>query len=487
LARGLLDLGLCPGDHVAVLMDNSIESIEVTFAAEKAALPYVPLNGRHTIGEHADILAHSDCVALIAGPEFAQTAAALMDRLPKLRHLVSLSTGTPDAVNYETLIATQDNATLPGIEIGPDHIIRFAYTSGTTGKPKGVIYSHKRWYTRLFNHFLAMEYALSPKDAMIHVGPLTHAAGVHLLPCYLRGARNIIHHSFDARHLLDDIAHHRASHIMVVPTMLERLIAELRGGYSGDLSSLRRIHYGTAPTRIETVEAALEVFGPILRQQYGMTEVIQPISVLTPEDLVNAVTAGDRDVLNSCGKPALTVDLAICDDNGDRVLPGEIGEITLAHVGGADVAYWKPGPREFETIRDGWFHTGDLGRIDDAGNLHIVGRTKDMIISGGFNVYAVEVENALASHPSVSEVAVIGLPDAEWGEKVCAAVVLNADQQVSEQDLKAHCAARIAGYKKPRVFAFLDTLPRNAVGKVVKSRLRDELLAPKPAPIERKA
>ncbi len=401
-------------------------------------------------------------------------ASALRAELPGLTVVISAGLPVEGALGYEALIAAAGEDSPPGLSIGPDHIIRFAYTSGTTGRPKGVIYTHARWYQRLLNHFLAMEYALGPEDAMIHVGPLTHAAGVHLLPCYLRGARNIIHARFDAEAVLADIARHRASHIMVVPTMLERLIEAARAGRH-DTLSLARIHYGTAPTRPETIRAALEVFGPVLRQQYGMTEVIQPISVLYPDDLARAAAAGDAAVLSSCGRVALSQAVRICDDSGAPLPVGEVGEIAIAHQGAARVAFWRPRAAEEAAIRDGWFYTGDLGRFDARGFLTIVGRKKDMIVSGGFNVYAVEVENALASHPEVAEVAVLGLPDAQWGEVVTACVVRTPGSAVSGEVLAAHAARSIAGYKKPHRFFFPDALPRNATGKVVKARLREML------------
>jgi acyl-CoA synthetase (AMP-forming)/AMP-acid ligase II len=473
LARALLALGLKPGEHLALLMENSLESVEISFAAEKAGLPYVPLNDRHTIAEHIGILNHSDAVALVVGSSFTATGNDLMKRLPKLRHLICIGDATNDGHAYETIIDAQPDDTPLEIEVSSDHIIRFAYTSGTTGKPKGVIYTHQRWYTRLANHFMAMEYGLSVDDAMIHVGPLTHAAGVHLLPCYLRGARNIIHAKFDAANLLDDIERHRASHIMVVPTMLERLIETAQGGHQADLSSLVRIHYGTAPTRPETIIAATRLFGSVMRQQYGMTEVIQPITVLHSREIAAAVKDNDTEMLKSCGKPSLTVDLVIRDESGSRLPTGEVGEITLASVGIAAVTYWKPEQAEFETLKEGWYHTGDLGKLDENGYLYIVGRKKDMIISGGFNVYAVEVEAALAAHPAVAEAAVIGVPDAQWGEIVTAFVTLLAGQSVTPAELSNHCGELIAGYKKPRRIEFIATLPRNSNGKITKNSLHE--------------
>jgi acyl-CoA synthetase (AMP-forming)/AMP-acid ligase II len=360
----------------------------------------------------------------------------------------------------------------PAIEVRPDHLARIAYTSGTTGQPKGVAYTLQRLTARMANHFLAMEYALSVDDAMLHVGPLTHAAGVYLFPCYLRGARNVIQDRFDPASLLAAIGQHRITHLMLVPTMLHRLVEAVEGGARGDWSSLKRIHYGTAPTPVSLIRRAMKIFGPILRQQYGMTEAVQPLTVLYPhEHLGDSEDAADEPI-GSCGKPTANVRIVLRDAQGQAVPQGEVGEVTLAHEGAAEVMLWRRPELMAEVVRDGWFYSGDLGRFDRQGFLHIVGRSKDMIISGGFNVYAREVEDALAAHPQVLESAVLGLPDPQWGEIVAAVVVLREGSAVTAEALQAHCAGRIAGYKKPRRVAFVDALPRNLAGKVLKGSLR---------------
>ena len=360
----------------------------------------------------------------------------------------------------------------PAIEIGPGHLMRIAYTSGTTGKPKGVAYTLERLHARMANHFLAMEYGLSVDDAMLHVGPLTHAAGVYLFPCYLRGARNVILDRFDPASLLVAVAQHRITHLMLVPTMMNRLVEAIEGGARGDWSSLKRIHYGTAPTPVSLIRRAMKVFGPILRQQYGMTEAVQPLTVLYPHEHVGDSDDAADDPIGSCGKPTANVRIVLRDAQGNAVPQGEVGEVTLAHEGAAQVMLWRRPEAMAEVVRDGWYYSGDLGRFDRHGFLHIVGRNKDMIISGGFNVYAREVEDALAAHPAVLESAVLGLPDAEWGEIVAAVVVLREGSEVNADALQAHCAERIAGYKKPRRVVFVDALPRNLAGKVLKGELR---------------
>ena len=476
LAQALIGLGLRPGERIAVLLENSVASIDTVFGTEKAALTSVALNARHTPAEHLAILEDAQAAAVIVGPPFADVARAFAAergrRLPELRLVLGLGIGGDGVTRIDgTVEAAPD--TPPGLRIEPSHLVRIAYTSGTTGAPKGIAYSAARWHQRLVNHVLAMEYGLSVDDAMLHVGPLTHAAGLHLFPCFLRGARNVVLDRFDAAAVLQAIERHRITQLMLVPTMMSRLVDAIEGGARAELSSLRRIHYGTSPTPVSLIRRALRVFGPILRQQYGMTEAVQPLTVLYPHEHVGDSEDASDEPIGSCGRPTANVRLVLRDAEGRPVPPGEVGEITLAHEGVAEVRFWRRPDLEAQSVRDGWFHTGDLGRFDKGGYLHIVGRNKDLVITGGFNVHAREVEDALAAHPSVLEAAVLGLPDAEWGEIVAAAVVLRDGVTASPEELAAHCAQRIAGYKKPRRIAFVATLPRNAAGKVLKAPLRD--------------
>jgi acyl-CoA synthetase (AMP-forming)/AMP-acid ligase II len=239
---------------------------------------------------------------------------------------------------------------------------------------------------------------------------------------------------------------------------------------------LRRIHYGTAPTPPALIKRAIAAFGPILRQQYGMTEAAQPLTVLYPDDHVAGDGVQEQRLL-SCGRPTANVHIAIRDTGGAALPPDEIGEITIEHRGIGEVQFWRRPELLAESVRDGWYYTGDLGYFDKDGFLYIVGRNKDMIISGGFNVYAREVEDALVSHGAVSEAAVLGLPDSEWGETVAAFVVTRTGTTTTAEELQRHCAERIASYKKPRLVEFVDALPRNGAGKVTKNTLRDIYLA----------
>jgi acyl-CoA synthetase (AMP-forming)/AMP-acid ligase II len=470
LAHALISLGMQVGERIAVLLNNSPEAIESVFAAEKAGLVYVALNARHTLAEQMAILDDSGASLLVVGPEFREIGLGVLDRVPSLRHVLALDWQAPRVLDYRQLLGSMP-ATAPNVQVSPQALLRIAYTSGTTGKPKGVTYTVKRWYERLTNHFYAMEYSLGVTDAMLHVGPLTHAAGVHLLPCYLRGARNVILEKFEPVETLLHIERHRITQMMCVPTMLTRLLDTLDSGVEADLSSLKCIHYGTAPTSVDLIRRAIARFGPVMRQQYGMTEAVQPLAVLYPHE------HAEDGVLRSCGKPTANVVISVRNIDGEALPAGEIGEIAIESVGIGEVSFWRRPDLEAEVIREGWYYSGDLGYIDEQGFLYIVGRNKDMIISGGFNVYAREVEDALESHPHVLEVAVLGLPDAEWGERIAAFVVRREGATLDGEALGTHCSALIAGYKKPRLIEFVDALPRNNAGKVVKNILRDDYLA----------
>lgn len=468
LAHSLLGTGAQAGDRVAVLLANSPESVTAVFGVEKAGLAFVALNARHSISEHLAVIDDAQAWALIVGPGFDDVVAEVINRRGEERAPLVLSTAgvVPEgALDLRALLSAADG-TPPKVRVLDDALVRIAYTSGTTGKPKGIAFTAEQARQRLNNQFLAMEYGLSVDDAMLFVGPLTHAAGIHVLPCLLRGARCIIHDRFDAPRVLNDIERHRVTQLMVVPTMLHRLVQLIEQGHPADLSSLRRIHYGTAPTPPALLDRAQRVFGPILRQQYGMTEAPQPLAVLYPHEHIWDAAGEQESPIASCGRPTANVRLALLDTEGSPVAAGEIGEIALAHEGIAKVSFWRRPELTADVVRDGWFFTGDLGRFDGNGYLHLVGRSKDLIISGGFNVYAGEVERVLQSHPDIDEAAVVGIPDPEWGEIVAALVVPRDGAELSAEVIVEHCGRTLASYKKPRRVVITDALPRNANGKV---------------------
>jgi acyl-CoA synthetase (AMP-forming)/AMP-acid ligase II len=291
---------------------------------------------------------------------------------------------------------------------------------------------------------------------------------------YVKGATNVIMDGFDPQTLLATIERERATAIMLVPTMLVRLLRDGRLD-AFDTSSLRLISVGTAPIAPEMLAQALDRFGPIVRQTYGLTEASQPILLMPPTALTQVEPAVRARRLASAGRPALGVDVRVVGERGRETAPGEVGEIVVR----GDVVtpgYWNDPQATAEVLRDGWLHTGDLAWRDEEGFVYIIDRAKDMIITGGFNVYSREVERALETHPAVREAAVVGVPDAEWGESIVAFVRLKPDVRVAADELVEHCQGRIASYKKPRRVHLLEDFPRNVQGKVVKRALREEAL-----------
>jgi acyl-CoA synthetase (AMP-forming)/AMP-acid ligase II len=473
LANGLLGLGLQREDRVAVLLNNSLESVETIFSAAKAGLTYVALNARHTATEHAEILRDSGASAIIVGPEFEKISKEAIAGAPDVRHVIALD-GAENVLSYEDLISSASDAP-PSIWLDDSTATRIVYTSGTTGKAKGIRYSYARFMRRLENFYCALEYRLGVEDSMIHVGPLTHAAGNYLVPYYLRGAQNIILRRFDPNDFLKTIEAEKVTQLLLVPTMIVRMLDHVeREGLQYDLSSLTCINYGTASTPVHVLHRAVEIFGPIFRQHFGMSECPQPLTLLYPHE--HALEGGEVSRLASCGRPTMNVRITIRDENGDEMPAGEPGEIAIAAEGVSDVEYWnRPGLRE-QTVRDGWFYSGDIGRMDEAGFLYIVGRSKDMIVTGGFNVYAREVEDALLQNSDVSDAAVVGRPDNEWGEVIVAALVMRDGTDVPVYEIKESCRPYMAGYKIPREIVFVDNIPRNASGKTDKFLLKKTLL-----------
>ena len=469
-ANMLRGLGLGNNDRVAVLLNNSVASVETVFGGSKSGTTYVALNARHTAVEHLAILRDAAPRAIVAGPEFEDVITSIAADVPGLEAVVGLGWSYRGGGEYERLMDMASDRE-PAVRVNLDDHLRLIYTSGTTGRPKGIVYSWRRYHERTNNFFAALEYQLGVDESMIHVGPLTHAAGNYLFPYYLRGARNVVMSRFDPEAMQDTIARERITHLLLVPTMMVRLLDALdRRRF--DLSSICRINYGTAPTPVDTLRRGIEAFGPVFREHYGLSECPQPVTLLYPHEHVLEGSEKETARLASCGRPTMNINLAIHDPEGRELAPGEVGEIAIEASGVAAVEYWRSPETREETVRNGWLYTGDLGWMDEDGFLFIVGRSKDMIVSGGFNVYSREVEEVLIAHPGVLEAAVVGVPDPEWGEAVCAFVAPKRGAVLVAESVTAHCAGRIAGYKKPRFVELVDRLPRNSAGKIDKNAMR---------------
>jgi long-chain acyl-CoA synthetase len=451
LISGLHSLGLHACDRVAVVGPNCHRYLELYQAVPGGGMSIVPLNARHTAAELRYALDDSGTRVLFSG-------MADLDFSDVVEHTIDLDTG------YESLIASADEADAPD-ELDENAVAGLFYTGGTTGSSKGVMLSHRNLLANAM-HF-AMCWPFTCDTTALIVAPMFHAAGtIGVLSTTWNAGRHVLLPSFDAAAALDLIERERVTTTLVVPTMLAGLTDEQQAR-PRDVSSLRFLAHGGSPCASETLRRAHSVFPDAeLLHIYGATETA-PIITLMPheERLLDTVK------VRSCGQPAVGVDVAVHDPLGAPVPHGEVGEVA---VRGSNVmlGYWNKPVETGVALVDGWYRTGDLGYQDEEGFLYLVDRAKDMIVTGGENVYSTEVEEALYSHPSVLEAAVFGVPDDHWGEAVHVVVVLRTPAEI--EDLVAHCRSLIASYKVPKTLKIRsDPLPKSGAGKVLKRELRE--------------
>lgn len=469
LASALSEMDIKKGDRIGLLMSNQLEYIIADLACIRGGYTKVALNDMLTEDEIEYILSDSGAKAVIVGERFLNTAANVGDRLPKLEETVVLSNDAPEGmVASEMLIDAHENETLDA-EIGPEDLVFTPYTGGTTGKPKGAKYTHGTFAFDLLAH--VMELDITPDDRMLLMTPLPHAAGICLLSGMIRGVHAVITEGFDAGEFLTRLKTDRITWSWVVPTMIYRVL-DHNQLETTDVSSLETLVYGGAPIARERLEEALDAFGQVFVQVYGQTEVPTVGTVLPKHDHV----FGGGEKLDSCGQPTAMVDARIASatekHDTTSVPTGEAGEILL-RTPFQMIGYHNLPEKTDDTLVDGWVRTGDIGRMDDDGYLYILDRDKDMIVSGGMNVYTTNVEDALVEHPGIRDVAVIGIPDENWGEAVHAVVVADSEVDVTESSVMSLADDRLADYKQPKSVAFTDELPTTPYGKVDKKAIRD--------------
>jgi long-chain acyl-CoA synthetase len=462
------EFDLSPGDRVAILMRNRPEYLEALFAIWHAGLVAVPVNARLHPDEIAYILEHSGSALVVTDADHVDDVEPMAGTVGSLQAaLVAPGDG------WSRLTASAPAALVERMPHDPAWLF---YTSGTTGRPKGATLTHRNLLMMSLSYFADID-TVAPQDSVLHAAPISHGSGLYGLPHIARGAVNVVPRSggVDGEEIVALLQRWPGMTFFAAPTMVKRLASDPAVA-AADLSNLKTIIYGGAPMYLADLEDALAVFGPRLAQIYGQGETPMTITALSKADHADRRHPRWLDHMQSVGAPRTDVLVRVVDDD-DRQLPvGEIGEVVVR----GDVVmdgYWRDPEATAETLRGGWLHTGDMGSFDDDGFLTLRDRSKDLIISGGMNIYPREVEEALLHHPGVRDVSVVGRPDPEWGEAVVAFVVPaeGADPNVAELDQL--CIDSIARYKRPKDYRFVDSLPINNYGKVLKRELRDRLRA----------
>ncbi|UCD82662.1 MAG: long-chain-fatty-acid--CoA ligase [Desulfobacterales bacterium] len=471
LVHALCSSGVNKGDVIGILSWNCLEYADVYGAAMKGGFIASPFNPRLHSDELEYLINYSEANTLFIGPDLIPTVNSLRSRLPNVKHFISFGDAAPDVLSHHELLAAHP-AHEPDPSVERDDPCLIFYTSGTTGIPRGALYTHFR---KLDNtRIKALEMGVKPEDRHILVLPFFHIGGdCHVWPFFLVGGCNVImlQKSFDPAAVLQVIQNEKATDMQIVPTQLNAILSR-QDLNDYDLSSLNRIYYAASPMPLELLRKGLEIFGPIFSQGYGQTESGPQICALPRKDhQVLDRPLEEQKVLSSCGQPSLGVHVRVIDDQGRDVAAGTVGEI-IAQSDSLMVEYWNRPDETRNVLIGGWLHTGDLGYYDEKGFIYIVDRKKDMIVTGGENVYSREVEDVLYRHPAIDEVAVLGVPDPQWVERVHAVVVLKAEAVATEDEVIAFCKAHLASYKAPKSIEFVDSLPKSAQGKILKKEIR---------------
>jgi fatty-acyl-CoA synthase len=469
IARGLDRSGIAPGEKVAILSGNDPVAFACVFGISRAGAVWCPINPRNEAAENKFILDQFDCSLLLFHSSFAAMIEQARHELPKLHALVCLDAELPFAPSFDNWLAgladdlyqrdtVDDLAMIPG-------------TGGTTGKPKGVMLSGRN--IEAMTALTLMGYPFEGRPVYLALAPLTHAAGVLCFPIMTLGGRIVIMHHPDIGEFLDLIELYRVTHTFLPPTVIYMLLDHPKLDRAR-LGSLQCFWYGAAPISASRLADALLRIGP-MAQLFGQTEAPMMISMMAPDEHYHPDGTLAMERLSSAGRISPLVQAAIMDGDGNLLPTGERGEIV---VRGSLVmeGYYRNPEATAEASAHGWHHTGDIGYLDRDGYLYIVDRAKDMIITGGFNVYSIEVENALRAHDSVQDCAVIGLPDDKWGERIVAVVQPRAGQNVDATALAAFVKERIGSVKTPKQIVVWNDLPRSRVGKVLKPDIRARLL-----------
>jgi acyl-CoA synthetase (AMP-forming)/AMP-acid ligase II len=467
LANAFRRCGVQPGAKVAVLSGNGARAFECVIGLLRAGCVWVPVNARGTVEDSAYALDHTDTEALFYSRTFRDVIGRLRSACPRISHAICLEEQDPPHPSVERFIQGEPDRA-PEVRGALDDLVTLFSSGGTTGAPKGVMMTHLAWLT-----WIAAAQRLLWHEHAIHlvVAPMTHAAGGVTLMMSAMGATNVILPGFDAQRVMSAIERHRVTHLFLPPTAVYRLLAhpDVR---KHDYSSLRYFNYASAPMAPEKIKEAIEVFGPVMMTGFGQTEIGPNATFFSPEDHRRVLASGDERRLASCGRPTLFARVEVMDSEG-RLLPAETHGEIVVRSSAVMKGYYKDPDETTRVSAHGWHHTGDIGFKDREGWVYLVDRKRDMIISGGVNIFPSEVEKVLITHPAVQDCAVVGVPDPEWGEAVKAVVELKPGAELDVTELAAFCRLRMAGYRVPKSFEIWPELPRSVAGKVLRRKVRE--------------
>ncbi|MCX5999918.1 MAG: AMP-binding protein [Chloroflexi bacterium] len=471
LGNALLGLGLKKGARIGTLTPNCIESVILDYGLAKAGLTQVILHeGIVSPADNAYMANDSESEAVIFHSSYISHVEKMLPQLKTVKHFLCIAEGAavPSFSQDFHQVLSASSAGSPAVDVTEDDIVSIYYTGGTTGVPKGCMHASR---TRVYTYLTAMsEVGLGTRHTFLHVAPMSHASNVFMMPTCLRGGTQVILDAFNPQIFLETVQRERVTATFIVPTILYRIL-DFPDLKKYDCSSLSTILYGASPIGPERLKEGIAAFGPVFVQNFGQTEAPMFITVMDKADHIISDQESDR--LMSCGKPTLMCQLRLVDEQDKDVPPGEVGEIAV-RTPNMMIEYLNKPRETAETMKNGWLHTGDIGRRDEKGFIYIMDRKKDMIISGGWNVYPKEIEAALHEHPAVADVAVIGVPDANWGESVKAFIVLHAGKTATAEQIMQFCKERKGSIKTPKSVEFIDQIPLTSVGKHDKKVLRDK-------------